>query len=69
MGEWDAPKTQASIRSAQTTAYTEEEDPDDDGTKVEDYDMQDWSYSTSQPPGYDQVHRPESLWQPYYMEA
>ena len=67
MGEANAPKTQASTRSAQTTAYTEEEDLDDDGTNVEDYDMQDWSYN--QPPSYDQVHRPESLWQPYYMEA
>ena len=49
------------------TTYTEE-DPDDDGTNVQDYDMQDWSYS-NQPSSYDQVHLPESLWQLYYMEA
>ena len=67
MRQSNAPKTQATTRSAQTTTYTEE-DPDDNGTTVEDYDMQDWSYS-NQPASYNQVHRPESLWQPYYREA
>ena len=53
---------------APSTTYTEKE-PYDNGTSEDDlYDMQDWSYS-NQPPSYDQVHRPESLWQPYYMEA
>ena len=52
-----------------TIAHIEEEDPDKDGTNIEDYDMQDWSFWTHQPPSYDQVHVPESLWQLYYMEA
>ena len=71
MGESSTPRTQASTPSTRTTTYT---DYDKYGTNVEHYDMpdtygRDWSYSTSQPPGYDQVHRPESLWQPYYMET
>ena len=66
MRESNAPKTQASTRSAQITTYIKEA-PDDNPTNVEDYDMQDWSYS-EQPPSYDQVHQPEWLWQLYYME-
>ena len=69
MGESSAPRMQASTQSAQTTAYTEEEDRNDDGTNVEDHNMPDWSYSTSHPPSYNQVHQPESLWQPHYTEA
>ena len=56
-------------RTNQSTTYTKEDPYHDKGTnKDELYDMQDWSYS-NQPPSYDQVHRPESLWQPYYMEG
>ena len=63
----------ASTRASQSIFYIEE-DPYDNGTyndganEDELYHMQDWSSST-QPPSYDEVHRPEFLWQPYYMEA
>ena len=68
MQESNTPKTQASTRTNQSRTYTEE-DPYDNGTNKEElHDMQDWSY-LNQPSSYDQVHRPESPWQPYYMEA
>ena len=70
--ELNAPKTQAFTQSNQSTSYIEEDGYEDgtngDGTNRDElYDMQDWSYS-NQPPSYNQVHRPETLWQPYYME-
>ena len=40
MGEFNAPKKQASTPSAETITYTEE-DPYNNGTNPEDYDMQD----------------------------
>ena len=74
----NASKTQASTRTNESTSYLDEEDDDDtleDGTYrggtynpgTEDnlYAAQSWS---SPPPSYDSVRRPETLWQPYYME-
>ena len=68
MGDSNAPKMQASTRTAQSTTYSEK-DPYNNGTNEDDtYNMQDWSY-LNQPPSYDQVHRPKSLWQLYCTEA
>ena len=69
MGYSNAPGTQASTRSPRTTTYSDD-NYEDDGKNVKDYDMPDtyrhnWSYCTSQPPGYDQVNGPESLWPLY----
>ena len=68
MGKSNAPKRQASTRTAQTTNYTKE-DPYDSGKNEKDmYDMQDSSY-LNQPPSYNQVHQPECLWQWCFMEV
>ena len=68
MRESNAPTTQASTGTAQTSTYIEE-DPYDNGTNKDDmYHMQARCYSYQTSSSY-QVHRPKSLWQPYYMEA
>ena len=53
--ESNAPKTQASTRTNQSTMYTEE-DPYDHGKNEDElYNIHDWFYS-NQPAGYNQVH-------------
>ena len=53
--------------STQTATYT-----DDDNTYADNYNMpetyrEDYYFEQDWPPGYDEVHQPESLWQPYYL--
>ena len=74
--ESNTPKTQAASQTNQSTSYFEEEDDEDtndegtyndgtydDGNEDKSYASQIWLS-----PSYDQVRRPEPLWQPYYME-
>ena len=66
--ESNVPKTQGATRTNQSTTYTEEYPYNNVTNEDNLYNTQDWSYS-NQPPSYDQVHPPESLWQPYCMEG
>ena len=79
--ESNARRTHASTQTNQCNIYIKEDTYDDDtydngtyddgtyddGNGGNLYTMQGSSYS-SHPPSYNQVCRPESLWQPYYME-